>query len=174
MFLTQKEYIETAVKLLNKYGVKKYSDEDVGYVVEYLMLADERFKRGSGNRNAFRVYYGRFAALNVINKKKRANMKRDRDKTLDFSIKSENKSHSFLDNIPSKEHTPEFYAIYKEVVNYIYNSKRISERNRSIMIDRFINLMSFKKLALKYNLSHQSIRNIINKVSKTVKEGMLL
>jgi len=169
-FLTQKEYILTAKKNLSKYGVLNPSNDQIGEVVEYLIRADYKYKSDIGNREGFRMLYAKYGVLKAIRKNKQQNNKRD--KSLDFTIKSENRNNKYLDTLPSREKTPDFYVFFKEVLDKIKINGILIERDRDILLDRFLNMMTYEEISQKYSLSKQASKDSIIKSCKILRKKL--
>lgn len=60
-YLNLYEYLDIARKIAIKYGINPKNEEAVAYIGEHMMIADRDFD-GRGNKDKFRIYYGKFGA----------------------------------------------------------------------------------------------------------------
>lgn len=170
-FLTQKEYMLSAKRALSKYVHNNNpSDDEIGFVAEYMMRADNKYKSDIGNREGFRMSYARFGCLTIAKKKQRYKVKSLQ--SLDYEFKSESGNQSMLDEIPSKIKEPHFYSIYNETLSFIKTTDTISDRNRSIFLDYYLNKMTLEKLSNKYDVCISGIKYIIESTAKKIKKEM--
>lgn len=153
MELTLQEYLELSRRVIKKYAKSLLNDsENIGEVARFMMIADKKFD-GRGIRNAFRVYYGKFAIKILLNKIKRKNGKPGVF-TLDVNM------------LP--------IAHYTEPVKYNIDElmKYCPEKHKDTITGYFLNKMTIYELAKQENVSPQAISLRIQACTKKMKEKL--
>lgn len=138
--LTLKEYLELADRVLKKYGRFVPSEEDISFVAEYMMRADNRYIEGIGDRKAFRIVNGKYAIRTLVSIKKKSIKKQEKVKieSLDFDMSNIDLVKN-IENIPDKKQkTPNFYFEHNELINYIKKTNKLKDIQKEVIID-FIN-----------------------------------
>lgn len=147
MYLTLENYLLSAKRILIKYGCGYLcKDEDaISHVAEFMMKADQKFD-GSGSRDAFRVYYGRFGVLSYIRHKK---------------SQPKNRSVDFYDYDGSVK-SPDQAAEQKELIDNIFNSSNLSERQKKCLAMHYLEGVTLEAIGKELKVTRQRVQQIIN------------
>lgn len=142
-YLTLKEYISTARKLLKRYGNKRLANNDdaIGYVIYYLAMADKNFK--SGNRDGYRVYIGRFGVMNY-----------KRQLSLDYSLSEKTK---LADLVPKKEASVADIVEFNEMIHIIEDADFLTNRQKKCMLSHFKEKNRESDIASSMGISRQLV-----------------
>ena len=146
-FLTNKEYEKLAIKILLSNNEPK-TDESIGFVKSYLMMADNKYNPDIGNIDGFRWLYGRYAIKTLrkfYNKEKV--LFTDNDELL----------------ISNHHYTPDLDK--QENFNNLLNDmkKQLKSNEYRVIIGRRLRGLSLKVLGKQLSLSQERIRQIENK-----------
>lgn len=188
-FLTLEEYYEIARRMIIKH-VKNLdaqknmlnSDDAIAYVAHKLMMGDWRFKSKDDEKWTRRGYLGqcgRWAISEymkkIVNNKNRCfytifdTSDNDENYSLATIIADEN-NHDTLENGDYTLEKKEYLFQIKELVDVIFQSDILSEKESRRIKMRFLDNMSIKDIAASESTSYESIRQTIeesmNKIQK--------
>lgn len=137
-------YDQISVSLLIKFGVKP-TDELIGKLNYFLILADNRFNPEIGDREKY-VYWCGERCLSGILKKERV----EQSNFIPFSeVKLDKRTRLInfvLDACPDNKPLPEQYLRIKELKCKILTSKSLTDREKECIIGRYLENLKIKDL----------------------------
>lgn len=172
-FLTMEQYLDGARNILARYSGSPnvVNNEDaIAYVAEYMMRADSRYKPEIGDRDGFRGHWGRFGVMNWI---KRSQNKKAIKYSLDYSYDEDGDNNLELINlIPDKKQNTEHKIEAIDIVETVRYSNRINDRQRTCILEYYVNNHSRQTIANIIGISQQSVDNNIKSGLRKIKYQM--
>lgn len=163
-FLPLKEYLEIAEKVFLKNVRRSPSEDELAYVVEYMIRADNIFNEKIGNRHGFRKLYSSYAIKNIMNKLKN----KKKLVSLDYPLEGKTRLVKLGDIIEDKRLIPEKQAEFNELCKEI--KQNLTEKEYDILIRRVCYKEKYKDIAKDYGLTKQRIQQISKTALKKVKK----
>lgn len=159
--LTQREYLNTAKKLIGKWGhpAMLKSDDAIGYVAGYIMQADVTFDNNAGTkRSTWRLIRGKYGIRNYINRYLR---QQNSIKSLDYCF-DEEESTSLGDITPSNRMGIVDAAQVKELTALIMFDPQLRDVQKKCIILFFLAAMSYRQIGEIVGLSYTMVGNHVN------------
>ena len=152
MYLSLVQYEEDAIKTIKKYMGSKYiTDDNVGFVMYYMMKADEKFNESLGfKRSTYRVCYGRYACLKLFNQYKNPK-------------KTVNIQNWELENTKNEFNSTDDADEIKVLID-----KANLDNNEKIAFELLMQGYAYKDMAVVLKVSKQRVGQIISNIKKKV------
>jgi len=153
-YLTLKQYISGAKKIIAKYGGKfKYgflkNDDVLSYVVYRMVRADEKFV--SGSRDGYRSMHAKFAIKKCI---ERLFQKKKEVKTVSLDLKS------LRTKLVVEPKSLEDRILFNEIRKYIYESEVFTANERIVLVLKYIENWRFNDIVNHLNVTPQRVNQI--------------
>lgn len=137
---------QISIGLLIKYNVKP-TDELIGKLNYFLLLADHRYNSDIGSREQYIYWCGEKCLRGILKRDKRENNK---IKFIPFSEVDLGKRirliNAFIENVPDKQFTGDKILQTKELRCKILSNKRLTDREKECIIGRYFDNLKIKDL----------------------------
>lgn len=152
-FLSLQQYEEDAIKTIKKYmGGNHVTDDNVGFIMYYMMRADEKFNPELGfQRNTYRICCARYGCLKLFA------MKKKKPKAVNIQNWELPNKSSNLDRVDNID----------EIRSLINRTDLTSQEKR--VFEFMISGYSYKDIALEFGVSKQRIDQIITNIKEKVR-----
>lgn len=153
MYLSLVQYEEDAIKTIKKYmGSRHITDDNVGFIMYYMMRADEKFNPELGfQRNTYRICCARYGCLKLFK------MKQKKVKAVNiqnWELPNKCKNIEKVDNI--------------DEIRSLIEQTGLNPQEKKVF--EFLMLgYSFKDIASELGVSKQRVDQIISNIKKKVK-----
>ena len=168
MFLTLKEYLLGARKLLALYGYNclKNDEDAISYVASYMMKADHTWDGEKSSRDTWRYNQAKFAIMKL----KTAHRKKRKLQSLDQCIsKSGSDRPVFLQDVivDSKNNTDNLQQAFTHVMDYAENL--LPQRQFACLKLRYQEDLKLEDIGRQLGISKQAVDQHLSKAIKTLR-----
>lgn len=156
-------YDQISLSLILKTGVQP-TDELIGKLNYFLLLADRRYRPEIGDRQKYVYWCGQKCLLGILKKQNEQQSKFIPFSEVKFNSKTRLLTSDFLEYLPDKQPSPDKILEIKELRHSLLSNKRLTDREKQCIIGRYIDNLKIKDLG---NNASSYIRSGLQKLKET-------
>lgn len=166
--LTQREYVETAIRVIGTWGnsMMMRDDDAIGYVASFMMMADVNYDPNKNKtRSSWRLERAKFAIMNYKHRRMRyARYSLDHEKIVG------GRALKFSDMIADERNSVESKTQLSEMVEIINVAGFLSERQKRCLVMHYVERKTYRVIGEELGISHQSVKLDVDLAVKRLRE----